>query len=404
MMYNIEIIMGGVMPVPAVCGGAIETLITSIVKKYSKKDGFRLTIFSVYHKEAVEAAKKYPEVRFVWTHTNTFWNLFRHAVFLAVREFTGKTIRVLQRHYNEIAPVIQNEKFDLLIVEGGDEQAVIDIAKGYDRDQLVFHAHIHFIPKEVVVKGYGHMIGVSEFVVREYEKACQIPVDTHILRNAIDVDKFNKSISEEERKRLRKKLGLQEEDFVVLYVGRLIQVKGILELMQAVLSIHDKHVKLLCIGSANFGKWTFSSYEGKVKKLAKNNSDRIIFTGYIDNQDLYKYSLLADVQCVPSLCEEAAGLVVIEAMAEGIPTIVTNSGGMTEYIDKETSLVIERENIVENLRRAICHMKESPNVRKQMSAKSKIHSQRYDETGYYMNFIETIYKIMDENGKNRNGN
>ena len=404
MMYNIGIIMGGVMPVPAVCGGAIETLITSIVKKYSKKDGFRLTIFSVYHKEAVEAAKKYPEVRFVWTHTNTFWNLFRHAVFLAVREFTGKTIRVLQRHYNEIAPVIQNEKFDLLIVEGGDEQAVIDIAKGYDRDQLVFHAHIHFIPKEVVVKGYGHMIGVSEFVVREYEKACQIPVDTHILRNAIDVDKFNKSISEEERKRLRKKLGLQEEDFVVLYVGRLIQVKGILELMQAVLSIHDKHVKLLCIGSANFGKWTFSSYEGKVKKLAKNNSDRIIFTGYIDNQDLYKYSLLADVQCVPSLCEEAAGLVVIEAMAEGIPTIVTNSGGMTEYIDKETSLVIERENIVENLRRAICHMKESPNVRKQMSAKSKIHSQRYDETGYYMNFVETIYKIMDENGKSRNEN
>ena len=49
-------------------------------------------------------------------------------------------------------------------------------------------------------------------------------------------------------------------------------------------------------------------------------------------------------------------------------------------------------------------MKESPNVRKQMSAKSKIHSQRYDETGYYMNFVETIYKIMDENGKSRNEN
>ena len=68
-MYNIGIIMGGVMPVPAVCGGAIETLITSIVKKYSKENGLRLTIFSVYHKEAVEAAKKYPDVRFVWTHT-----------------------------------------------------------------------------------------------------------------------------------------------------------------------------------------------------------------------------------------------------------------------------------------------------------------------------------------------
>ena len=388
--------MGGVMPVPAVCGGAIETLITSIVKKYSKEDGFHLTIFSVYHKEAVEAAKKYPDVRFVWTHTNTFWNLAKHAVFLAVRELTGKTIRVLQRHYNEIAPVIQNEKFDLLIVEGGDEQAVIDIAKGYKREQLAFHAHVHFIPEEKTVCGYGHMIGVSEFVVREYEKACKIPVDTHVLRNAIDLDKFNKKISEEERKKLRKKLGLQEDDFVVLYVGRLIQVKGILELMQAVLSIDDNHVKLLCIGSANFRKWAFSSYERKVKKLAKDNSERIIFTGYIDNGELYKYSLLADVQCVPSLWEEAAGLVVVEAMAEGIPTIVTNSGGMVEYINENTTLIVERGNIVGNLKKGIMYLKEYPEIRRQMSENAKIQCKKYDETIYYRNFVEMIDEIKGE--------
>ena len=391
--------MGGVMPVPAVCGGAIETLITSIVKKYSKKDGFRLTIFSVYHKEAVEAAKKYPNVRFVWTHTNTFWNLAKHAVFLTIRELTGKTIRVLQRHYNEIAPVIQNEKFDLLIVEGGDEQAVIDIAKGYRREQLIFHAHVHFIPKEKTVKGYGHMIGVSEFVVREYEKACKMPVKTHVLKNAIDVERFNKTISEAARKKLRKKLGLQEDDFVVLYVGRLIQVKGILELMQAVLAIKDNHVKLLVIGSANFGKWTLSSYERKVKKVAKSHGERIIFTGYIENKELYKYSLLADVQCVPSLWEEAAGLVVIEAMAEGLPTIVTNSGGMIEYVNENTTLVVERDDIIENLKKAIMHLKECPEIRKKMSENAKRQSKKYDEAIYLKKFVEIINKIMDENKK-----
>lgn len=394
-MYNIGVIMGGVMPVPAVCGGAIETLITSIVKKYSRKDGFRLTIFSVYHKEAVEAAKKYPDVRFVWTHTNTFWNLAKHAIFLTVRELTGKTIRVLQRHYNEIAPVIQNEKFDLLIVEGGDEQAVIDIAKGYRREQLVFHAHIHFIPKEEVVKGYGHMIGVSEFVVREYEKACKIPVDTHLLRNAIDVKKFSKGISEDERKSLRKKLGLQEDDFVILYVGRLIPVKGILELMQSILSIKDEHIKLLCIGSANFGKWEFSPYERKVKILAEQNRERIIFTGYVDNAEVYQYASVADVQCVPSLCEEAAGLVVIEAMAEGLPLIVTKSGGVPEYVDESTAFIVERENIVENLRSAICYTKEHPEVRRQISENAKIQSKQYDEAIYYQNFVKLIAEICE---------
>ena len=401
-MYNIGIIMGGVMPVPAVCGGAIETLITSVAKKYSKEDGFRLTVFSVYHKEAVEAAKNYPDVRFVWTHTNTFWNLAKHAVFLAVRELTGKTIRMLQRHYNEIAPVLQNEKFDLILVEGGDEKAVIDIAKGYTRDQLVFHAHIHFIPKEEVVKGFGHMLGVSEFVVREYQKACKMPVDAHVLRNAIDTDKFNKPVSSERRRELREKLGLKEDDFVVLFVGRLIQVKGVLELIQAVLAIQDPHIKLLCIGSANFGKWAFSTYERKVRKLAVQNKNRIIFTGYVDNSEVYQYASVADVQCMPTLIEEAAGLVVLEAMAEGLPLVVTKSGGIPEYVGSDAAVFVERDHIVDNLQKAICYMKEHPAVREQMSEAAKKQSKQYDESIYYKNFAQLMNKIIDENMENRN--
>ena len=46
-MCKICIIMGGVLPVPAVFGGAIETLITSIARQYSAEDGFALTICSV---------------------------------------------------------------------------------------------------------------------------------------------------------------------------------------------------------------------------------------------------------------------------------------------------------------------------------------------------------------------
>ena len=385
------------MPAPAVCGGAIETLMNSIVKKYSKGNGFRLTIFSVYHKDAVEAAKKYPEVRFVWTHTNTFWNLAKHAVFLVVRELTGKTIRVLQRHYNDIAPVIQNEKFDLLIVEGGDEQAVIDIAKGYQREQLVFHAHVHFIPKEEVVKGYGHMIGVSEFVTKEYLKACKIPVKAHVLKNAIDVDRFSRKVSEEQRRIIRKKLGLSENDFVILYVGRIMEIKGVLELMRAVTELGDENVKLLIMGSANSGKWAFSPYERKVKKLAQQNKDQIKFTGYVDNGEVYQYASVADVQCVPSLVEEAAPLTVLEALAEGLPLIVTRSGGVTEYVDESTALVIEKDNIVHHLKNAICYMKEHPEELRQMSEEARIKSKKYDEEIYYENFVKIIDRIIAEN-------
>ena len=397
-MKNIGIIMGGVMPVPAVYGGAIETLIESIVKQYDINDGFQLTVFSVYHKDAVKKSRQYPNVRFVWTHTNTFFNLSKHAVFLAIRELTGKTVRVLQRHYNEIAPVIQNEKFDLLIVEGGDEKAVIDIAKGYTRDQLVFHAHVHFIPKPEVVRGFGHMIGVSEFVTREYMMVCNVPVKPHVLKNAIDIKKFNKHVSEDEKNKVRKRLGLSEDDFVILFVGRIIQVKGILELMHAITGINNEKVKLLVVGSANFGKWEFSPYANKVKKFYQQHQDQIIFTGYVDNSEVYQYASVADIQCVPSLWEEAAGLVVLEAMAEGLPLIITRSGGMIEYIDVSTSLIIDRKKIVEQLKESILYMKDHPEIRKQMSENAKKRSIQYDEPIYYQNFVKVIGDIMKENG------
>lgn len=396
-MYQIGIIMGGVMPVPAVCGGAIETLITSIVKQYSKEDNIQLTIFSVYHKEAVEASKKYPEVRFVWTHTNSFWNLAKHAVFLTIRETTGKTIRALQRHYNEIVPVIQKEKFDLLLVEGGDEQAVVDIASEYSREQLAIHAHIQYLPKDGVAKGYGHMIGVSEFVTNEYVKACKYPVDAHTLRNAIDVKHFSKKISDEEKNKIKKKLGINQNDFVVFYVGRLIQVKEILELMEAVFGLKDKSIKLLTVGSANFGKYALSSYEKKVKNLAEKNKEQIINIGYVDNSEIYKYASLADIQCVPSLWQEAAGLVVLEAMAEGIPTIVTRSGGMVEYVTEETSIIIEQKNVIENLKQAILFMKENPKIRKEMSEASKVQGKKFNTEIYYRDFVKIMKKIIGAN-------
>lgn len=402
-MCKICVVMGGVMPVPAVCGGAIETLVTSIVKKYSSKDGFQLTVCSVYHPEAVKVAKQYQDVRFFWTHTRNIKYMFMHAIFLGIRMTTGKCIRPLQRHYNEIAKLFQKEKFDLVIAEGGDTQAIIDIAEGYCRDQFANHIHIHYLPPENIVENYGHVIGVSEFVTEEYLKVCKTPVKAHVLKNAIDVERFSQKVSEEQKRSTRKKLGLSEKDFVILYVGRIMEIKGVLELMQAVTGLEDNHIKLLIMGSANSGKWSFSTYERKVKKFAKRNKERIIFTGYVDNSEVYKYAAVADIQCLPTLVAEAAPLVVLEAMAEGLPLIVTKSGGVIEYVDKSTALIIEQENIVENLKRAICYMKEHPEVRRQMSENARMQSKKYDELIYYKNFVTMINKIMDENKETING-
>ena len=159
----------------------------------------------------------------------------------------------------------------------------------------------------------------------------------------------------------------------------------------------------MIMGSANSGKRAFSSYERQVKRLALKNKDRIIFTGYVDNSEVYKYAAAADVQCLPTLTQEAAPLVILEAMAEGLPLIVTKSGGVTEYIDDSTALIIEKENVTENLKKAICYMKDHHEVRKQMSENAKAKSEKYNEETYYKNFVKMVYDIAEENRENITG-
>ena len=396
-MKRVCIIMGGVMPVPAVYGGAVETLITNIVKRYSIKDGIELTICSVYDSEAVRVAKKYPEVKFFWTHTRSVKYMFLHALFLEIKITTGKEFRSLQRHYNEIKKLFEKEKFDLLIAEGGDTQAIIEIAKEYKREQLVNHVHIHYIPPKNIVEGYGNVIGVSDFVTKEYLKVCNNTVNEYVLRNGINIELFTKKLSGEKRQKLRKSLGIEENDFVILFVGRIMQIKGILELMQAITELQNVHIKLLILGGANSGKGSLSRYEREVKKLAKKNKDQFIFKGYIDNEEVYQYTSISDVQCIPTLVEEAAPLVLLEAMAAGMPTIITKSGGMVEYATEDTSVIVERKNLIANLKSAISFMEQNPDVREKMAEDSKKQSQKFSEIEYYNNFVDLVKEI--EKGK-----
>ena len=73
-----------------------------------------------------------------------------------------------------------------------------------------------------------------------------------------------------------------------------------------------------------------------------------------------------------------------------------NAGGVMEYVDRDTALLIERENLVENLKISILYLKEHPDVRKHMSDRAKIQSKNFDEAVYYQNFAETIQDILGE--------
>lgn len=87
-------------------------------------------------------------------------------------------------------------------------------------------------------------------------------------------------------------------------------------------------------------------------RLAKKYPEQIRNLGYIPNNALYRYYQASDLQVIPSLWKETAGIVAIEGMLSGLPLIVTRSGGMVEYVDETCAKILERDDrLVENLKK-----------------------------------------------------
>ncbi len=138
-------------------------------------------------------------------------------------------------------------------------------------------------------------------------------------------DEFHAMNAEECRERIREKYGIREP--FVLYVGRINPRKNLLRLMEAFSILRQKGIsqKLVIVGKQDL---LAKQVIQKVKDLALG--DAVIFTGYVDWDDVPVFYNAADVFVFPSICE-GFGLPVVEAMACGIP-VVTSYGSCLEEV------------------------------------------------------------------------
>jgi glycosyltransferase involved in cell wall biosynthesis len=165
--------------------------------------------------------------------------------------------------------------------------------------------------------------------------------------NGIDCQYYNPSlISENERSALKFKLGIEKDDFVFLFVGRLVSDKGINELILAFKELNNVNAKLILVGSyeKNLDPLNADTFE------IINKNSQIITIGF--QSDVRKYFAISNSLVFPSY-REGFPNVVLQAAAMGIPSIVTDINGCNEIIINDFNGIIIRKKSVSDLKEAM---------------------------------------------------
>ncbi|WP_016875123.1 hormogonium polysaccharide biosynthesis glycosyltransferase HpsO [Chlorogloeopsis fritschii PCC 9212] len=138
---------------------------------------------------------------------------------------------------------------------------------------------------------------------------------------------------------LAKELGIQEDEFVVGFVGRFVQEKGLLTLLEALALLPDKPWKLLLLGRGALKSELIN------KATEKKIKDKIIFRESVPHDQVAQYINVMNTLVLPSETsykfktissvgwKEQFGHVLIEAMACQVPVIGSNSGEIPHVIE-----------------------------------------------------------------------
>lgn len=389
---KIAIVTPGTLPVPAIRGGAVETLIELLIKgnENDKDNDNDITIYSIFDERSALETKKYLNTKFFFINDNTI--LFKLGKIIRYFLKSVFKINISSEYLSRIIRDIKKNDFDLIVIENRPD-FVLNIKK-YTTTKIIQHIHNDYLSEESntnrkIVDYSDKIIVVSEYLKNElkwYNNNSKIQT----LYNSIDINNFNKNILINETVNLKKELNILSNEMIVLYIGRLTAQKGVSDLIQAFKSINHKNVKLLIVGSSWYSETKKTSYVKDLIAQSEEINEKIIFTGYITYDKLPIVYKIADLVVIPSAGVEAAGLVALEARAAGKPVISSDSGGLPEYIDNKGIVIKRDDNFVRNLSDSMESLLRDECIRKKYSNISLEGIFEFDSHNYYYKFNEII--------------
>lgn len=389
---RIAILTSGILPVPAVQGGAVENLIDFCLDYNERHHLHDITIYSVYDKKVNNHPSRFSKNNhYRYTDISSRLAKILKKIYLRIKGGNEYYHYSVEYFFERVLWHIRLKKYDVIIVENRPGYALK--LKGKTNAKFVLHQENDYLNDQtpqfkIIYDAFDLIINTSSYITKRVTTINSNDTKCKTVLNGIDVNRFYNA-----NPIPRQQLGLEEKDFVIVYSGRLTKEKGILELILAIKQLQTPNIKLLIIGANAYGSnQKPTEFIQRLKDESQIINNQVLFTGFVEYLQIPSHLKSADIAIVPSMWEEPFGLTVVEAMAAGLPLITTRSGGIPE-ICEGVATIVDRKNVVNNLTSAILDLYEHPEKRKRMAEASFERSKLFDKDIYAKNFFKALEGI-----------
>ncbi|MEM7647002.1 MAG: glycosyltransferase family 4 protein [Pseudomonadota bacterium] len=224
----------------------------------------------------------------------------------------------------------------------------------------LLNSYKKFLEKKVYTPD-KHYIAISHSIKKELMENFDIPAEhIKIIYHGVDTDYFQPLDESPENSKIRKEvrdsLGIQDDEKVLLHVGALNARKGIFQTLKTLSYLKKQgfpKIRFLAVGQGD---------QTHLKAAIKNLDleDEVIFAPH--SKDIRRYYWASDVFFFPSLYEPF-GLVILEAMACGLPSVVSKDAGGAELIEHlKNGVLINPQDTPHNVANELLPLLRDPDV------------------------------------------
>jgi UDP-glucose:(heptosyl)LPS alpha-1,3-glucosyltransferase len=226
------------------------------------------------------------------------------------------------------------------------------------------------------------IVAISEMVHRDISDYYGIPADRMaVIYNGVDTVHFHPR-NKRYREGIRSRYGLSSKDLLLLFVSHNFRLKGLRYLIEALSLVTAKKssVKLLVVGRDKV-----EPYRRVAKKFGCE--ENVLFAGGV--RDLKRYYASADILVHPTFYDPCS-LVVLEALASGLPVITTRRNGAGGIIeDGVEGFVLDDPRDVETLAEVILDLSDPRRVQ-EASIAARALADKYSQERSYQAMLEAI--------------